>query len=68
MGLSDVFKNIEAFADKIKDSVEKNKTNQSTIMHPEVYKTKEEAEKASKDMQFRSFYSAKREAGRRLSI
>lgn len=66
MGLSNVFKKMESFADKIKELAENSESGKTTIMHPEVYQTKEDAEKANKDVNFRSYYSSRKEASRRL--
>lgn len=66
MSLTKFIKNMTQAVDKMQDYVKKEMVGkQTTIMHPEVYSTVDEAKKAATDVRFRAFYSAKKEFDRR---
>lgn len=65
--LEDVFRDLKSSLGKMKDFVNKAEVGTSTtIMHPEVYSSDEDAKRANEDIQFKSFFSAQKEAERRL--
>jgi len=66
MSLNKLFNNLQDAVDKMKDYAEKEiEGKRTTIMHPEVYSTVNEAKRAFSDVSFRAFYSSKKEFGRR---
>jgi hypothetical protein len=65
--LEKTIRDLQSYVDKMKDFTNKAVEGKSTtIMHPEVYSTDEDAKRANTDIQFRSFVSAQKEADRRL--
>lgn len=67
MSLDNFLKNLTSATAKMKDYVDNETGKQkTTIMHPEVYSTIEDARKASEDLGFKTFFSTKKEFNRRL--
>ncbi len=65
MSLLKFINNLEKATNKIKDYTNKSiEKKGSTIVHPEVYSTLEEAKKASSDFNFRALHSTQKEFNR----
>ena len=66
MLLGTFIKNIGSAMGKMQDYAKNEKEGEkTTIVHPEVFSTEEEAKKAYSDHNFMAFYSSKKEFSRR---
>ena len=59
--------NLNSAVDKLQDFAKKESGGKtSTIVHPEIFSSKEEANKATKNFSFRAFHSSDKEFCRRM--